>query len=71
MYCNLSVRTDVHSLWYELDKLSYNLADCFVIFWRLSHCIYFKHYPKNPIILDSRKFAVVTLKVERDGFSLE
>ena len=26
---------------------------------------------KNPKISDSRKFAVITLKVEQDGFSLE
>ena len=28
-------------------------------------------YRKNPKISDTRKFAVVTLKVELDGFSLE
>ena len=28
-------------------------------------------YRKNPKILDTRKFAVITLKVEQDGFSLE
>ena len=28
-------------------------------------------YRKNPKILDSRKFAVITLKGEQDGFSLE
>ena len=27
-------------------------------------------YRKNPKISDTRKFAVITLKVERDGFSL-
>ena len=26
---------------------------------------------KNPKISDNRKFAVITLKVEQDGFSLE
>ena len=29
------------------------------------------HYRKNPTILDTQKFAVVTLKVEQDDFSLE
>ena len=28
-------------------------------------------YRKNPEILDTRKFAVITLKIEQDGFSLE
>ena len=28
-------------------------------------------YRKNPKISDTRKFAVITLKVEQDGFSLE
>ena len=28
-------------------------------------------YCKTPKILDTRKFAVITLKVEQDGFSLE
>ena len=28
-------------------------------------------YRKNPKILDTRKFAVITLKVEQDGLSLE
>ena len=28
-------------------------------------------YRKSPKILDTRKFAVITLKVEQDGFSLE
>ena len=28
-------------------------------------------YCKNPKISDTRKFAVITLKVEQDGFSLE
>ena len=28
-------------------------------------------YRKNSKILDSRKFAVITLKVEQNGFSLE
>ena len=28
-------------------------------------------YHKNPKISDTRKFAVITLKVEQDGFSLE
>ena len=29
------------------------------------------HYRKNPKISDTRKFAVITLKVEQDRFSLE
>ena len=28
-------------------------------------------YRKNPKISDTRKYAVITLKVEQDGFSLE
>ena len=28
-------------------------------------------YRKNPTISDTRKFAVFTLKVEQDGFSLQ
>ena len=28
-------------------------------------------YSKSPKISDTRKFAVITLKVEQDGFSLE
>ena len=28
-------------------------------------------YRKNPKISDTRKFVVITLKVEQDGFSLE
>ena len=28
-------------------------------------------YRKNPKILDTQKFAVITLKIEEDGFSLE
>ena len=28
-------------------------------------------YRKNPKILDTRKFPVITLKVEQDGFFLE
>ena len=28
-------------------------------------------YRKNPKISDTRKFAVITLKVEQDGFSLQ
>ena len=28
-------------------------------------------YRKDPKISDTRKFAVITLKVEQDGFSLE
>ena len=28
-------------------------------------------YRKNPKISDTQKFAVITLKVEQDGFSLE
>ena len=28
-------------------------------------------YRKNPKISDTRKFAVITLKVEQEGFSLE
>ena len=30
-----------------------------------------QQYRKNPKILDTRKFAVITLKVEQDGFPLE
>ena len=30
-----------------------------------------KYYRKNSKISDTRKFAVITLKVEQDGFSLE
>ena len=33
--------------------------------------IFNKSYRKNPKISDTRKFAVITLKVEQDGFSLE
>ena len=33
--------------------------------------ITFSCYRKNPKISDTRKFAVITLKVELDGFSLE
>ena len=29
------------------------------------------YYHKNPKISDTRKFAVITLKVEQDGFSLK
>ena len=29
------------------------------------------NYRKNPKILDTQKFAVITLKVQQDGFSLE
>ena len=28
-------------------------------------------YRKSPKISDTRKFAVITLKIEQDGFSLE
>ena len=28
-------------------------------------------YHRNPKILDTRKYAVISLKVEQDGFSLE
>ena len=31
----------------------------------------FKTYRKNPKILDTRKFAVIILKVEQNGLSLE
>ena len=31
----------------------------------------FPYYRKNPKTLDIRKFAVITLKFEQDGFSLE
>ena len=30
-----------------------------------------KSYCKNPKISETQKFAVITLKVEQDGFSLE
>ena len=30
-----------------------------------------KYYRKNPKILDTWKFAVITLKVEKGGFSLK
>ena len=30
-----------------------------------------EQYRTNPKILDTQKFAVITLKVEQDGFSLE
>ena len=32
--------------------------------WSQSYC-------KNPKILDTQQFAIITLKVEQDGFSLE
>ena len=32
---------------------------------------FYKLYHKNPKISDTRKFAVIILKVEQDGFSLE
>ena len=31
----------------------------------------YMHYLKNPKILDTRKLAAITLKIELDGFSLE
>ena len=34
-------------------------------------CLEVMLYCKNPKILDTQKFAVITLKVEQDGFSLE
>ena len=36
--------------------------------WRI---ILIRAYHKNPKISDTQKFAVITLKVEQDGFSLE
>ena len=32
---------------------------------------FYSQYHKNPKISDTRKFAVITLKVEQNGFSLE
>ena len=34
-------------------------------------CDDYMTYRKNPKISDTRKFAVITLKVEQDGLSLE
>ena len=40
--------------------------------WAMSVSILvYNTYRKNPKISDTRKFAVITLKVEQDGFSLE
>ena len=36
-----------------------------------SHPIVLVDYRKTPKIWDTRKFAIITLKVEQDGFSLE
>ena len=38
---------------------------------RLKTRIKERSYRKNPKISDTRKFAVITLKVEQDGVSLE
>ena len=36
-----------------------------------THTVPGQAYRKNPKISDTRKFAVITLKIEQDGFSLE
>ena len=36
----------------------------------LSHSVGYAMYHKNPKISDTRKFAVITLKVEQNGFTL-
>ena len=65
-------------------KHSYRTPSCNVFFWCQKEIYYSNtstiygndpyfsdRYHKNPKILDTRKFAVITLKVEQDGFSLE
>ena len=37
----------------------------------MEQCGFTVQYRKNPKISEAQKFAVITLKVEQDGFSLE
>ena len=37
---------------------------------KTKHRTHWLHYRKNPKISDTRKFGVITLKIEQDGFSL-
>ena len=39
--------------------------------WDLAHILLLNKYRKIPKISDTQKFAVITLKVEQNGFSLE
>ena len=50
-----------------LPRSSHRLVGCGLRLW---HFLWHFAYRKNPKILDTRKFIVITLKVEQDGVSL-
>ena len=54
---------------------SYIVSQIFIIILHNSRLSFFQifriGYRKNPKILDTQKFAVITLKIEKVGFSLE
>ena len=56
---------------FQTDRSEQTVIDCSIWSGSTLFAIQSASYRKNPKISDTRKFAVITLKVEQDGVSLE